>query len=241
MIRVYEYLDLIPQIVFDSVLVYGEYQEIEEAYRDTIISKLTAQQLTDLVENAIRCADKISKEASIKRLKQRIAKALAEFDPYSAQMDFSNIDGKTTYTFMAEICDTIQTFEYRLNSLCIDFGIEILNGKGHIELSAWESALCWYYEHGQFITNDEEIKQAIEQHKEYLLNPNMKVESYKRKCRTLKHKTDITGISNDSRDNKSVSLDKVISFLKLQELSTIEAEKDRNIYIENMKANKSNK
>lgn len=242
MIKVYEYLNLVPRAIFDCDDIMGyTYEEVKNLHTKTLISEMSPQRLIDLVEDDIRCADRLSKEATIKRLKQRIANTLIEFEPYGAQMDFSDVEGyKTAYSFMYEMYDSLLEVISKISSLCKDFGIaEVESDIEAFNLTAWESALCWHYENGKFITNKEEIGQAIKQYKDYLAMPDILVKSYGRKCQNLRSKTDITGISSESKDIKSASFHKVIRFLKFRGQPTDEAESDLNQYTENVKANKS--
>lgn len=242
MIKVYEYISLIPEITCDCDLIYTNYDEVKQAYNKTVISELSPHQLIDLVEGAICCADSKSKEVTIKRLKQRIAGALAEFESYSAQIDFSENEAgrKSAYLFMAEVYNNIQIFDSLLDTLCGDYSISIAERGGYLKLTAWESALCWHYQYGGFITSREEMEQAIKQYYEYLDVPNIKIDSYRHSCRRLKKSTDITGLSNLTKDMKTSSFEKVIKFLKLQNLPTEQAEADRDKYLENKEAYKSN-
>lgn len=240
MLKVYEYLDLVSDVIFDCDCMYSKYNEIEAAYKNTVISELHPQRLIDLVENAIRCADKTAKAATIKRLKRRITDRIASLNLFSAQIDFSeNEDGsKSTYSFMAEIYDVLEIFDNLLNSLCKDYNIGVIEEEEHLHLTAWESALCWYYQQGSFITSTGEIEQAIKLHQEYL-DENIKTDSYRRKCQTLRSRTDIIGVSTVDRSKKHASFGKVIRFLKLQKLPTEQAEADRNTFLEKIKAYKS--
>lgn len=241
MLKVYEYLDLIPDVIFDCDCIYSEYKEIEAAYKNTVISELSPQLLIDLVEEAIRCADKKAKAATVKRLRRRIADRITSFNSFRAQIDFSeNEDGsKSVYSFMAEISDNLQAFDSLLNILCEDYCIGVEDEKVQLRLTAWESALCWYYQHGSFITSKDEVGKAIKLYHEYLDEPNIKIDSYQRKCRDLRTRTDIVGASTGEKSKKHASFGKAIRFLKLQKLPTEQAEADMVTYSENVKANKS--
>lgn len=233
MLKVYEYLNAILQHVIDCDMLYGRYDEVKQAYSSTVLAEITSQKLIDFVEDAIIRTDAHTKEVAIKRLKQRIADILIEFEQYSAQIDFTEATDNSVYRFIADNYYILLEFNSLLDELCKDYSIAITEIKEQTKLSAWESALYWYYEHKRFITSSEEAAQAIQQHKAYLRKPDIKVESYLKTCREyLKRKADIIGLRNENKDNKTTSFNRVIRVLREKNIPTNDINNDLKQYKE---------
>lgn len=238
MVEVYQYLDLIPDVVAWCDDIWGySYEELQKKYENTVLSCMSAQQLIDVVEDAIRCADSPSKIATIRRLNRRIKAARS--DVRDVLIDFRHVDGPgmNSLDFLSEIRDTLDEFSFLVEQLCDDYKIAREKLKDDKEpalrLSAMEGALVYYYEFGKFITSVEEAEKAIK-----LYGIMCTPDSMLRKCRSLRVHADIVGANDSLKDNRSTSFNRVIQYLRAKELPTNKVEADLAQYIMNRKAEK---
>lgn len=223
MLKVYEYLDLIPSVVCDCDLIYTDYDDVKQVYSATLLAGITSQKLIDFVEDAIIRADVQTKKAAVKRLKQRIADALIEFEEYSVQLDFSeNEDGsKSAYSFMAEVYDNLQTFNSMLATLCDDYGIkyELPKQEGNQVLRVKAAALVCVYRGTEVKRRDIDIASEFRIKSTDTLYQNYNhYATYDNRITDPKHKISLTA--------RKECIESAIGYLKGKGLKTDEAEHD---------------
>lgn len=248
MIKVYEYLDLVPDVAFRCDEMFGYlYAELKELYTGTALAEMNAQRMVDIVEDAVRCADGLSKEATLKRTRKRIEAALFEMQTYGAQMDFRGVvlapEGKCLeyregapvpekdcIDFLAEIRDEIDSFSNLLEQLCVDYKIKVEPAdEVYIPmLSAWEGALVYYYEFDKFVSSKEDAENIIR-----MYGIGCRPDSVMRKAQNLRRHEDIVAYNDSSKDNKRSSLMKVQHFLKGKGLPVNRIEADIKVYLAN--------
>lgn len=224
MVDVYKYLE--------SIFTVLDCYELADDPNVRPEPDLDAIRLTDLVENAIRCADTVGRTATIKRLYVRINEVLTAFSMTCPALDYVDSPKDEVYKLRL-LRGEVEEFAYRIGELCEDFQIKTESPVGKpIKPSGGELALLHYYIYGKILTNAAEAEKIIKD-----FDSTQRPESVIRASRRFRTRTDIVGCGEPT-GRKAFTLNRVINFLKEKGYPTDKAETDKAEYEENTRKNK---